>query len=131
MQEEINMETIAVVVIENQYKQVLLIHKHGEWMLPGGLVLDEEPSWTLFRGVYEETGLEVIDFVMFIDQDFYIDKKQATYNFKFFSATYSGLEPPSISPWEKYKGLEEVRWFSRKTAEKLKLSEMTIVGLGN
>jgi len=125
------MEILALAIIENQYKEILLLRKDKEWMLPGGIVLDEEPEWTLFRKVYEKTGLEVIDFVITLDHDIYLDKRKKTYQCKIYTGSFIGIENTAISPWEQYKGLKEVRWINKKFALTLKLSELTIIGIGN
>lgn len=125
------MKTIVLAVIENRYNQILLMKKGRQWLLPGGRITDDFLEIGLFRKVYEEVGLEVLDFKLFLEEVIYIEKKKEKYNFKFFSATYKGSEILSISPWQRYKGLRGAHWFSKEIAKKINLTEIAKIGINN
>lgn len=112
----------AVVVIQNENKQILLQHrKDGNWGLPGGLMEPGESlEETAIREVYEETGLNIYGLTMleiFSGRDFYLKLLNGDELYSvtamFLSLDYSGS---LISdPTESY----EVNFFDLQNMPKL------------
>ncbi len=133
MDKKTSINKIAIAVITNQYEQVLLLKKNNTWMLPGGHIENnDDPEFVIFQKTFKETGINITNFVLFLDEKIYNEQKKQNYRYKIFKGTYRGTKMPSISPYEGYKGLQEIRWFSHEIAStKLKLTEITKIGINN
>lgn len=82
-------EITQSAVLQNSKGEVLILqHKSGPWLLPGGRI-NEGESWldALKREVKEETGSDDFSVTRILDADSFTDENKAKYTITFLCST--------------------------------------------
>ncbi|MDP3729447.1 MAG: NUDIX hydrolase [bacterium] len=64
-------------IIQDNKGRVLILEQEGKWMLPGGMINENEVSWldALKREVFEETGISELEVIGVLEVDCWRDEK--------------------------------------------------------
>ena len=105
-------------IVENDLDKILFIYRHNFWDLPKGKVeKNEKFEIAAAREIFEECGVDQLDFKKFIAKTFhiYFDKKKVILketNWYLFNSSYSKKFKPQLN-----EGITKVEWISKSKIE--------------
>ena len=105
-------------IVENDLEKILFIYRHNFWDLPKGKVeKNEKFEIAACREIFEECGVDQLDFKKFIAKTFhiYFEKKKVILketNWYLFKSSYSQKFKPQLN-----EGITKVEWVSKSKIE--------------
>ena len=118
-----NIDHIVLSLIWSIYGEVLLIHKNGLWMLPGGHTeFSEDGIATAARENLEEIETEAAGYKFLFRYDSIEKNKHRI--FEIFEGVYVGKDMNNVSLLGSIEGIKDVKWFSLLNLKDLSLTEV-------
>ena len=118
-----NIDHIVLSLIWSIYGEVLLIHKNGLWMLPGGHTeFSEDGIATAARENLEEIETEAAGYKFLFRYDSIEKNKHRI--FEIFEGVYVGKDMNKVSLLGSKEGIKDVKWFSLLNLKDLSLTEV-------
>ncbi|RRO17453.1 NUDIX hydrolase [Flavobacteriaceae bacterium 14752] len=111
--------TAAGGMVFNPKKEILFIHRKGRWDLPKGKVdKGESLEDAAIREVWEETGVENLKIVRFIDTTYHILKRNGKYKLKetYWYEMFSDFEGELVP--ETSEDIKKVKWKNFEKSQK-------------
>ena len=105
-------------IVENDLEKILFIYRYNFWDLPKGKVeKNEKFEIAACREIFEESGVDQLDFKKFITKTFhiYFEKKKVILketNWYLFNSSYSKKFKPQFN-----EGITKVEWISKNKIE--------------
>ena len=119
LKKKLKVITAAGGMVFNPKKEILFIHRKGRWDLPKGKVdRGETLENAAIREVEEETGVQKLKIIRFIDTTYHILKRNGEYKLKetYWYEMFTEYDEKLIPETE--EGIKKVKWKNFEKAQK-------------
>lgn len=119
LKKKLKVITAAGGMVFNPKKEILFIHRKGRWDLPKGKVdKGESLEEAAIREVWEETGVQNLKIIRFIDTTYHILKRNGKYKLKetYWYEMFSDYDGDLVPEVE--EGIKKVKWKNFEKSQK-------------